>query len=67
MSNMSKKKVLQIISMIEVMSILGYRSRNSIYYLEKNEGFPPRIRIGARRVGYDLNSVQEWIISRTMK
>lgn len=55
---------MKIISMAEVLSIIGYRSRNSIYYLEKFEGFPPRIRIGKRRVGYDYHAIQEWLHSR---
>lgn len=50
--------------MAEVLSIMGYRSRNSIYHLEKFEGFPPRIRIGVRRIGYDLDAVKAWIDSR---
>ncbi|MEW2739756.1 AlpA family phage regulatory protein [Providencia rettgeri] len=58
---------IKIISMAEVLSIMGYRSRNSIYHLEKFEGFPSRIRIGVRRIGYDLDAVKAWIDSRSIK
>ncbi|EMI2314732.1 AlpA family phage regulatory protein [Providencia rettgeri] len=64
---MNNTDILQIVSIAEMMAILGYRSRNSIYLLEKHEGFPPRIRIGVRRVGYDLGLVKKWLESRTMK
>lgn len=53
--------------MAEVMLILDVRSRNSVYNLERKAGFPPRIRIGIRRVGYDLNAVQKWLNTRTVK
>ncbi|EMN0827748.1 MULTISPECIES: AlpA family phage regulatory protein [Morganellaceae] len=60
-------KMIKICSMAEVMLILDVRSRNSVYNLERKAGFPPRIRIGIRRIGYDLNAVQEWLNTRTVK
>lgn len=60
-------KMIKICSMTEVMLILDVRSRNSVYNLERKAGFPSRIRIGIRRVGYDLNAVQEWLNTRTVK
>ncbi|MEX6314568.1 helix-turn-helix transcriptional regulator [Providencia manganoxydans] len=57
-------KECRIGSMDEVMVILGVKSRNTIYALEKKLGFPKRIKIGIRRVGYDLNEVIEWLQSR---
>ncbi|EJD6043748.1 MULTISPECIES: helix-turn-helix transcriptional regulator [Morganellaceae] len=56
-----------IITMDEVLKLMGLKSRNSIYSLEKTQQFPRRIRIGVRRVGYDLVSVEKWLESRTMK
>ncbi|WP_416143303.1 AlpA family phage regulatory protein [Providencia rettgeri] len=53
--------------MDEVLKLMGLKSRNSIYSLEKTQQFPRRIRIGVRRVGYDLVSVEKWLESRTMK
>ncbi|EMZ5446859.1 AlpA family phage regulatory protein [Providencia stuartii] len=58
---------IKVISMAEVMALLGYKTRNSIYDLERKAGFPPRIHIGIRRIGYDFHLVQEWIQSRTNK
>lgn len=52
--------------MSEVMKMLNYKTRNSIYYLEVHAGFPSRIKIGIRRVGYDLDAIQNWLRSRIM-
>ncbi|WP_228350861.1 MULTISPECIES: helix-turn-helix transcriptional regulator [Enterobacterales] len=52
--------------MSEVMEMLNYKTRNSIYYLEAKANFPPRIKIGIRRVGYDFEAIQQWLQSRTM-
>ncbi|MDN7223076.1 helix-turn-helix transcriptional regulator [Providencia stuartii] len=56
-----------IITMHEVLKLMSLKSRNSVYALEKTQQFPRRIRIGVRRIGYDLNAVQEWLNARTVK
>ncbi|MBC3382026.1 AlpA family phage regulatory protein [Serratia fonticola] len=63
---MSCKHTIKIVTMSEVMEMLNYKTRNSIYYLEANANFPPRIKIGIRRVGYDLDAIKQWLESRTM-
>lgn len=60
-----KENHTKIVSMSEVMEMLNYKTRNSIYYLEEKANFPPRIKIGIRRVGYDFNAIQQWLKSRT--
>lgn len=59
-------KECRIGSMKEVMQILSIKSRNTVYALEKKSGFPKRIKVGIRRVGYDLDEVIEWLQSRKM-
>lgn len=63
---MTSNHKIKIVTMGEVMDMLNYKTRNSIYYLEANANFPPRIKIGIRRVGYDLEAIQQWLKSRTM-
>ncbi|HHT7395347.1 TPA: helix-turn-helix transcriptional regulator [Klebsiella oxytoca] len=63
---MNVKNTVKIVTMSEVMEMLNYKTRNSIYYLESKANFPPRIKIGVRRVGYDFEAIQQWLHSRTM-
>lgn len=62
--NIKIESNIQCISPKETLALLGLKSRTSLYELEKTENFPSRIRIGTRRVSYDLNSVLKWLESR---
>lgn len=55
---------IRCISPKETLALLGLKSRTSLYELEKTQNFTSRIRIGTRRVSYDLHSVLKWLESR---
>lgn len=62
--NIKIESNIKCISPKETLVLLGLKSRTSLYELEKTQNFPSRIRIGTRRVSYDLNSVLKWLESR---
>ena len=54
---------LQIIRLPQVCSVTGLR-RSMIYQLEADQGFPKRIKIGIRAVGWIESEVQAWVAQR---
>ena len=54
---------LQIIRLPQVCNVTGLR-RSMIYQLEAEQGFPKRIKIGIRAVGWIESEVQAWVASR---
>jgi predicted DNA-binding transcriptional regulator AlpA len=53
----------RVVRFPELQEMLGGISRNQVAYLEEFENFPPRIRLGARAIGWDLIQVQTWLQS----
>jgi len=47
----------------EVVRLTGY-SRSSIYNLEREGKFPPRLKLGERAVGWRRSDLQAWIANR---
>jgi prophage regulatory protein len=54
---------LQIMRLPQVCNVTGLR-RSMIYQLEADQGFPRRIKIGIRAVGWIESEVQAWVASR---
>jgi prophage regulatory protein len=57
------QSAFQIIRLPQVCSITGLR-RSMIYRLEAEQGFPSRIKIGIRAVGWIESEVQAWVTQR---
>lgn len=53
----------KIIRMNGLVNMLGV-SRSSIIRLEARGDFVPKIRIGARAVGYSEEAINEWLTKR---
>lgn len=47
----------------EVVKLTGY-SRSSLYNLERDGKFPPRLKLGDRAIGWRRRDVQSWIDNR---
>lgn len=53
----------RIISKKELLKMVPYSAQH-ILRLEKNKEFPQRIKVGARRVGWYLDEVMDWLAAR---
>jgi|GEM_PF-3261355 len=58
-------KTLKIHRPAEVCKILGI-SKSTLYRLSKDKGFPQKILIGGRAVGYASNELQDFINQRKL-
>jgi prophage regulatory protein len=58
-----RESPVQIIRLPQVCTVTGLR-RSMIYQLEADEGFPKRIKIGIRAVGWVESEVQGWVAKR---
>lgn len=64
--DMSPNKIL--LTRQEVKDLLNFRSYNSLYMLEKRDKtFPPKIKIGVRRVCYKAKDVYSWLDSQKVE
>ena len=54
---------IHIIRLPQVCVVTGLR-RSMIYQLEAQQGFPKRIKIGIRAVGWIESEVQAWVAQR---
>lgn len=57
---------IQILRLPEVCRATGL-SRSMIYLLEAQRGFPSRVRIGTRAVGWIEGEVQSWLAERVSR
>ena len=53
----------KVINIQEVSEMTGL-SASTIKRLEKKNHFPKRIQISFRRIGWDIQEIQQWITSR---
>lgn len=53
----------QFVSPVEAVKIVGL-SRTTIWRLESEGGFPPKVRLSPGRVGYRMADIQAWIDAR---
>ncbi len=63
MNNSDEKKHLTILKPSEVEKITSL-SRTEIWRLRKSGAFPLPIQLSPIRIGYRLNSIEEWVNSR---
>ncbi len=54
------KPLLEVLSIEELEKSLGL-SKSTIYRRIKDSGFPAPIRLSLRRVGWEIDTVQEWL------
>jgi prophage regulatory protein len=59
----ASNNTLHIIRLPQVCSVTGLR-RSMIYRLEAEQGFPNRVKIGIRAVGWIESEVQAWVAQR---
>lgn len=54
---------MQILKRSEVVKLVGL-SPTTIWRMYKNGSFPAPIQLSSRRVGWDLDAVEEWVNRR---
>lgn len=63
MNSTSQAGSIQVLRLPQVCQVTGL-GRSMIYQLEATNGFPNRIRIGQRAVGWIAEEVQAWLKDR---
>jgi prophage regulatory protein len=53
-----------VISSSELLKLIPF-SRAHLYRLEKAGHFPCRIKLGARRIGWRMSAIEEWLSARS--
>ena len=54
----------QILTLSEVMTLIGYRSRSTVHGLVRAGIFPPPIRLAKRRIGWRRSEIDRWLTER---
>ena len=57
------KPHVYVVRMRQLVTLVGL-SRSTIYVLVSKGNFPVPIRLGDKAVGWRVNEIEEWIISR---
>jgi predicted DNA-binding transcriptional regulator AlpA len=55
---------INIIRLPELLKKLGGVHRETVRRWEVNNGFPARIVLGHRTIGWDLSAVNDWLMRR---
>ena len=55
---------IKLLKIKEVCEVVGV-SRAHVYHLMKTNGFPRPIKLSARARAWRLDSVEQWIVSRS--
>ena len=63
MESITPVGTIQVLRLPQVCQVTGL-GRSMIYQLEASNGFPNRIRIGQRAVGWIAEEVQAWLKER---
>jgi prophage regulatory protein len=53
----------RILRFKEMQEMIGGYSRTSLWRLQKQDGFPKKLQLGPRAVGWRLSDIQKWIKS----
>lgn len=60
---MTQSEHFKLLTIVELMHLIGYRSRSSIYRMVRQKRLVPPIVVGGGRVRWRADSVESWLKS----